>query len=80
MKPLTLIYEPVSHETVAALKYLLQEAERGELIGLAYAAMLKRRACLVDTTGEAYLNPIFALGMVSMLSADIADRTRETSE
>lgn len=79
-KPFTLTTQQVSHETVEALRYLLQEAERGELIGLAYAAMLKRRACIIDTAGEAYRNPLFALGMVSMLSHDIADRSRETPE
>ena len=80
MKPFTLAKEKVSHETVEALRYLLGEAERGELIGIAYAAMLKRRSCIVDTAGEDYRNPLFALGMVCMLSADIADRSRQDPE
>lgn len=76
MKPFTLINEPVSHDTIEALEFLLHEARRGELIGLAYGAMLKRRSCIVDTAGEAYRNPLFALGVVCMLSDDIAIRAR----
>lgn len=71
MNPITLIYEPVSQDTVEALEFLLHEARRGELIGIAYGAMLKHRSCLVDTVGEACRNPVFALGIVCMLSADI---------
>lgn len=64
MKPFTLVNETVSHDTIEALEFLLQEARSGELIGLAYGAMLKRRTCIVDTAGEAYRNPLFTLGVV----------------
>lgn len=74
--PFALIREPVSHDTVEALEFLLHEAKRGELIGIAYGAMMKKRACIVDTAGEAYRNPLFALGVVCMLSDDIAIRAR----
>lgn len=74
--PFTLMRATVSHDTVEALEFLLHEARRGEVIGLAYGAMMKRRACIVDTAGEAYRNPLFALGMVCMLSDDIAIRAR----
>ena len=77
---LRIIPNQVNRDTIAALEYLLQEAKRGELIGLVYGGMLKGRSCIVDTTGEACRNPMFALGMVGMLSADISDRTREASE
>lgn len=74
--PFTVIRETVSHDTIEALEFLLHEARRGELIGLAYGAMLKRRTRIVDTAGEAYRNPLFALGIVCMLSDDIAIRAR----
>lgn len=77
---LKLVKDLASQDTIEALEYLLYEARRGEVIGLAYAAMLKNRSCLIDTVGEAHRNPLFALGMVCMLSADIADKTREASE
>lgn len=76
MKPFTLVNETVSHDTIEALEFLLQEARSGELIGLAYGAMLRRRTCIVDTAGEAYRNPLFALGVVCLLSDDVAQRAR----
>lgn len=76
MKPFTLVNETVSHDTIEALEFLLQEAKSGELIGLAYGAMLRRRTCIVDTAGEAYRNPLFALGVVCLLSDDVAQRAR----
>lgn len=75
-KPFTMVQEPVSHDTVEALEFLLGQARTGELIGIAYGAMLKNRYCLVDTAGEAYRNPLFALGMVCMLTDDLSERAR----
>lgn len=74
--PFALMRATVSHDTVEALEFLLHEAKRGELIGLAYGAIMKRRSCIVDTAGEAYRNPLFALGVVCMLSDDVARRAR----
>ena len=73
---LLLVPNTISQETIEALEFLLQEARSGELIGLAYVGMMKRRSCIMDTAGEAYRNPLFALGMVSMLSTEIANRAR----
>ncbi len=78
--PFTLMRATVSHDTVEALEFLLHEAKRGEVIGLAYGAIMKRRSCIVDTAGEAYRNPLFALGVVCMLSDDVATRARNGSE
>lgn len=70
----------VSHDTIEALEFLLHEAKRGEVIGIAYGAIMKRRSCIVDTAGEAYRNPLFALGVVCMLSDDVAIRARNGGE
>lgn len=78
--PFSVVREPVSHDAVEALEFLLHEAKRGELIGIAYGAIMKRRSCIVDTAGEAYRNPLFALGVVCMLSDDIAIRARNDDE
>lgn len=75
-QPFTIMRATVSHDTVEALEFLLHEAKRGEVIGIAYGAMMKRRSCIVDTAGEAYRNPLFALGVVCMLSDDVARRAR----
>lgn len=74
--PYVLVPDRVSHDTVEALKLLLRQARRGEIIGLAYAAMLKRRAYIVNTTGEAYESATFTRGMVAALDDQLAGRIR----
>lgn len=73
-RPFSPITEVVSHDTVDALRRLLDDAERGEVIGLAYAVMYKRRTYMVDAAGEAYRNPTFALGMTHVLSSVLERR------
>lgn len=74
--PFTLIRDSLSHETVDALEQLLAAAKRGEIIGVAYAAMLKQRNYIVNTAGEAYRNPTFTLGMVRVLDDELMQRVR----
>lgn len=74
--PYILLPDYVSHDTVDCLKQLLAQAKRGELIGMAYAAMLKRRAYIVNTAGEAHRSPTFARGMVAALDDQLAGRIR----
>ena len=66
--------DAVSHDTVACLRDLLARAERGEVIGVAYAAMHQRRRYTVHTCGEAARNPTFARGMVDALGDELAKR------
>lgn len=74
--PFSLIRDTLSHETVDALEQLLAAAKRGEIIGVAYAAMLKQRNYIVNTAGEAYRNPTFSLGMVRVLDDELMQRVR----
>ncbi len=62
----------VSEDTIECLQLLLRRAHRGEIIGLAYCAMLKQRAYIVDTAGVAHESPTFARGMVRALDDHIA--------
>lgn len=78
--PFVLIRSKISHDTIEALEFLLHEAQRGQVIGLAYGAIMKGRACIVDTAGEAYRNPLFALGVVCLLSDDITIRARNVED
>ncbi len=57
----------ISHDTVEALRSLLAEAERGEVLGLALVVMHKRRSFSVEVTGEADRNPVFTIGTLAML-------------
>lgn len=76
--PFRLIQHPgaLSEDTVACLQELLFEAKQGQLIGVAFAAMYRRRKYIVDTTGEAYRNPTFARGMVDALHDLLGKRAR----
>lgn len=65
--PFTLAHETISHDTVEALRGLLEEAEKGEVLGMAFIVMHKRRSFSVEATGEADRNPVFTIGTLAML-------------
>lgn len=73
--PFALVADGVSTDTVECLELLLQRAKRGEVIGLAYCAMLHQRAFVVNTAGEAHRSPVFARGMVAALDDELGKRT-----
>lgn len=62
-----LVGDAISDDVVEALEELLAQAKRGQVIGLAYAAMYKRRHYVVNTAGECRKNPTFTRGMVRAL-------------
>ena len=72
-QPFTLIQQDISHDTIAALEYLLHEARAGNLIGLVYGAALEGRDYFVDTTGEANRNSLLGLGIASVLWRRLSD-------
>ncbi len=60
-RPFTLAPDAISHDTIEALKALLRDAERGEIIGLAFAVMYKGKDLhLMNTAGEAHRSPTSA--------------------
>lgn len=64
----------VDRGTVEFLEDLLEMARRGELIGVAAVAMLKKREFITNATGETSRNPVFARGMLRVLDDQLADR------
>lgn len=72
--PFILVPDTVSHDTIACLRALLAQAKKGELIGLAYAAMLKQRAYIVNTAGTAHDSPTFTRGMLAALDDQLGQR------
>jgi hypothetical protein len=74
--PFILVPDNISNETVESLEQLLTHARKGDIIGLAFAAMLKRRGFIVNSSGEAFRNPTFSRGMVSALDDKLAERVR----
>lgn len=76
--PFTLAPDTLSTDTGEALTQLLDLWRRGELIGIAFAGMLRQRRYFVNTAGEAHRNPTFARGCVSALDDELGKRMRET--
>ena len=74
LKPHLRLVAPVSSDTVSCLRELLARAERGEVVGIAYAALQRGRRYTVDACGEADRNPTFARGMVDALSDELKSR------
>lgn len=74
--PFILIPDAVSHDTVRCLETLLKHARTGEVIGLAFAAALKRRAYIVNTAGECHRNPTWARGLVAALDDALGDKVK----
>ncbi len=74
--PFVLIDNSVSNETIEGLRTLLEHTERGEVIGVAYAAMLKQRGYIVNTAGEAHRSPTYSRGMLLALDDKLAARIR----
>lgn len=73
-RPITLIPDRVSTDTIEALKTLLEQANAGEVIGVAFVAQLKRRTYVVNTAGECYRNPTWTRGMVAALDDQLSRR------
>jgi hypothetical protein len=63
-----------SHETIRALEQLLERARRGEVIGVAYAAMYRRRRYIISCAGEADRNHTFTIGMLQVFSSKLSQK------
>ena len=74
--PFILVPDSVSHDTIECLEMLLAQARLGQVIGIAYAAMLRKRAYITNTAGEAHRNPTFSRGMVATLDDQLAAKVR----
>ncbi len=73
--PFVLVPDTLSNKTVECLETLLAQAKSGEVIGIAFTAMLKRRGYIANSAGEAYRNPTFAIGMTHALVKKLSTRT-----
>jgi len=74
--PFFLVPDTVSHDTVEALQMLLERAKAGEVLGVGYVALLRRRLYIANTAGEAHRNPTFTRGMLRALDDQLALRIR----
>jgi hypothetical protein len=74
--PFILAPDTLSNDTVACLEQLLDQAKKGQVIGIAFGAVLKQRAYIVNTAGEAHRNPTFARGIIAALDDQLSGRVR----
>jgi hypothetical protein len=72
--PFILVPDHVSDDTVEALQTLLTHARKGEVIGIGFVCMLKRRGYIANAAGEAFRNPTFTRGMLQALDDKLARR------
>jgi hypothetical protein len=70
-RPYSLIPDSVSHETVAALEQLAERARAGEVLGVGFVAVLKRRRYIVNTAGDCRTDPTLTRGMVLALDDEL---------
>lgn len=74
--PYQLIREQISLDTVEALEQMLESAKSGDVIGIAYALILRRQRFMVDCAGEGCKNPTLARGAVATLDDHLSDLIR----
>lgn len=68
-RPFRLLHlrQAVSHDTVKCLRELLDQAEKGKIIGVTYAAMANNREFFYSSCGEPHNNPAWATAMAATL-------------
>jgi hypothetical protein len=71
-----LIPDAVSHDTVECLTALLKRAQAGEITGVAFAVILRRRRYIVNTCGAARKYPTFTRGMIHALDDELGAMIR----
>lgn len=71
-----LIREDVSNDTIHCLERLLEDARAGKVVGIAYAAIFKRRNFSVNVCGEAHRSPVFTRGVLASLDDELGSRVR----
>jgi hypothetical protein len=58
-------------DTVGALEQLLRSARNGDIIGLAFTALLPGQQYMVDVVGEAYRDPTWTRGAVAAVDDEL---------
>jgi hypothetical protein len=77
LKMLELLPDAVSDDTVECLTSLLARAKTGEVTGIAFAVILRRRRYTVNTCGAARKYPTFTRGMIRALDDELGEIIRK---
>lgn len=68
-----LVQEHISDDTIEALEAMLASAKKGQIVGIAFALMLRRQRYMVDCAGDACSNPFLARAGVAVLDDHISN-------
>lgn len=74
--PVQLIHQSSSHEVVQVLTGLLEVARAGQMNGIIFGASFGGAKFFVDAAGTLHRNPVTALGVSAMLTAELEHRIR----
>lgn len=74
MKPIRLVPEYPSTDTIEALEALLEEAKKGRLKGLAFVTFERGRKYSMGITGVAHDDPAQALGPIFLHLLDLSKK------
>lgn len=72
--PFRLVPDTLSDDTVECLRQLLAEAERGNVMGLAFVALVRDRRFIRNVAGECARNPLYTRGLVAALDDHLRER------
>lgn len=72
--PFRLVPDTLSDDTVECLRQLLAEAERGNIMGLAFVALVRDRRFIRNVAGECARNPLYTRGLVAALDDHLRER------
>ena len=74
--PLSIVQPLIDQSTVDALKNLLEEAQRGRIVGLAYIALKRGPDYSADVVGAALQHPLLTRGIAGALADAVAHHTK----
>lgn len=80
MATFILVPGTISHDTIEAARTILDQAERGEALGIIFGVMYRGKRYIVNAAGEAYDSPTFARGMAAALDDYLRERLHELTE
>lgn len=67
-----LLNEETPRDVVDALEQLLAGAKEGQVVGLAFAALLKRRRFITAAAGECHRDPTYTRGIIAALDDELS--------
>lgn len=78
--PIQLVTQRASHELVSVVRGLLEAAEAGSMTGLVFGASFQGQRYYCDAAGALHRSPVAAIGVATMLTAEMEHRIRREAQ